>query len=349
MSAPPEETIAARLSPALRLELSEADALPEIAVVFGPTPELLEAYALDERVGVIAVVAEPGARLAALEAGALEAVDPTLPEAEARARVQTAVARFRSRLRLERSREELQQVAVAMERNLRLAAQMQRSFLPRVLPDLRGARFATAYLPREFVSGDSYDVRTVGPSEVALCTLDSVGHDVRAALVTVLLRAALRPREGERLLEPHEVVGRVNRALLDANLEDAPTAAMLYAVVDVASGRARLANAGHPLPLVLRADGSSERVGGSGLLLGIDPEPYETVELVLAPGEALVLFTDGVDPDYDARRFREQLRLHADLDLEDQLAGALGATIVLDAEGRPEDDITVVACRILGG
>jgi len=340
------------LPPALRLDLEEAAAHPEIVVVTDPSPDLLEAYGLEEGLGVIAVVSGGAkARVAALEAGALEVLDPAQPEAELRARLEMAVARFRSRLHLEKVRDELDKQAVAMERNLRLAARLQRSLLPQVLPDGVGLGFATAYLPQEFVSGDSYDVRALGPRHVVLYTADSVGHGVKAALLTVLLRTVLAPAGADGAPRPpHEVLNELNGYLLDARLEESPTAAFCYALFDTETRLVRLANAGHPLPLLIRREGedvTTIHVGGSGLLLGVDPMPYETHELQLRPGDRVVFFTDGADPEYDGA-FAEQLRLHAGLSLEDQLAGALGAVIALDQEGRPEDDVTAVAIEVVG-
>ena len=332
------------LPPALGEDLHEANALPEIAVLCDPTPEVLEAYGYEEGLGVIALVSTgPAARALALELGALEVIDPLQAEVESRLRVKSAVARFRSRLKLERTRDELHREIEAQERNLRLAARLQHSLLPPTLPELEGVRFSTAYLPQEFVSGDSYEVRQLGPHLVALYTLDSVGHGVRAALLTVLLRSltefadsAGEPRD------PHEVVDSLNRALLDAKLEESPTAAFCYGLIDTQRRTIRLANAGHPLPIRLAPDGTWSRLGRSGLLLGVDPECYQTVEEAFSPGDRVFFFTDGADPDYtDA--FCDRLAEHVGLELELQVGGALGSVIVLDDEGRPEDDVTVVA------
>ena len=72
---------------------------------------------------------------------------------------------------------------------------------------------------------------------------------------------------------------------------------------------------------------------------------YRTTEVTLEPGDRVFLFTDGVGPDL-GERFVEQLQAHRDLDLDDQVAGALGVVVGLDAEGRPEDDVTVLAFEV---
>jgi serine phosphatase RsbU (regulator of sigma subunit) len=332
------------LPSALREDLYEADALPEIAVLFDPPEELLEAYGLEPSVGVIAIVSGGAdARRDALLAGALEVFSPDVDEGEAQARLGAAVERFRSRLDLERHRERLAQQNAATERNLRLAARLQRSFLPRELPALAEVSFSTAYLPQEFVSGDSYEVRQLDARHVAIYTLDAVGHGVRAALLTVLLRANFRPLDAEgRPRSPAFVLHELNRALLDAQLNESPTAACCYAVLNVEEGSMRMASAGHPLPVALHPEGTRRELGDSGLLLGIQEVDYQDAELQLSPGERVFFFTDGAEPGYDDS-FAHQLSLHRDLVLEDQVGGALGAVIRLDEDGRPEDDITVVA------
>ncbi len=333
--------------PELRLDLEEADALPEVVVLVEPTADVLEAYTLEEKIGVIAVIAgPPEARAAALAAGVLEAVDPAHP-AEARARIVMAVARFRSRLRLEAARDVLDAQTAALERDLRLAAKLQKSLLP-PHPEVPGVRIATAYLPREFVSGDTYDVRYVDADHLVLYTLDAVGHGVRAALLTMLLRDALRPLDGQRLRDPAEVVADLDRAVRGADLQEGVTAACCYAILEVKTGRLRVANAGHPLPVRLaRAGGPAQPLGDTGLLLGVQANGYPTAEVALVPGDRVVLFTDGADVNYDGS-FQAQLERHRDLELMDQVGGALGAAVRLDDEGRPEDDVTVLAVEWLG-
>ena len=86
-------------------------------------------------------------------------------------------------------------------------------------------------------------------------------------------------------------------------------------------------------------------LAATGLLLGVDPEGYASVDVQLEPGDRVFFFTDGADPGYDDG-FATQLILHKGLDLEDQVGGALGGVIKLDGEGRPEDDVTAVAFEI---
>lgn len=342
MLPPPEPPFPAPL----REVLEAARQSHDVQVLTDPSPEVLEAYALDGRVGVIALVTGgPERRAAALLAGALEVLDPGLPPVEARARVETAVARFRSRLHMEQAREALDEQVASREIDLRLGAQLQRSLLPERLPTPPGWELAVALLPREFVCGDMYEARLLGPDHLLVWTLDAVGHGVCSALLGVLLRTALAPQDARgRPRPPGEVLHELDRRICDARLGGTPTAAFCYVLIELSTGRLQLANAGHPLPLRMHPDGALEPLGDSGLLLGVDPSPRETFHAELAPGERLFLFTDGIGTDL-GERFQGQLVRHGDLSLMDQIGGAMGATVTLDAEGAPEDDVTVLGVR----
>lgn len=334
----------------LREALAEANAAADVQVLVDPSPEVLEAYALEGKVGVVALVTGgPERRAAALLAGALEVLDPALPEVEARARVEAAVARFRSRLHMEQAREALDAQVESREIDLRLAAQLQRSLLPERLPNPPGWELAVALLPREFVCGDMYEARLLGPDHLLVWTLDAVGHGVCSALLGVLLRTALAPLDpAGRPRPPGEVLSELDRRLCDARLGGSPTAAFCYVLLELSSGRVWLANAGHPIPWRQRPPGAGgpelEPLGDSGLLLGVDPAPRPTLETRLEAGERLFLFTDGIGADL-GQRFGRELSVHRDLGLMDQIGGALGASVQLDAEGAPEDDVTVLGVR----
>ena len=337
----------AQLPQRVRDALDEADTLKEVVVLYEPSSTILEAYGLDDQVGVIAVIPDAAARVEALRVGALDALDPTLPEDELLARLEASVERFRSRLRLEAARDALDRHYQELENDLRLAARLQRSFLP-PLPQLEKVRFFCAYLPREFVSGDTYDVRPLGTHHLSLYSMDCVGHGVRAALLTVLLRSVLKPLspEGEPR-EPHLVLSDLDAVIREAQLDETPTSAFCYGLLDQRTQTLAIANAGHPLPVRIRADGTSEHLGTSGLLLGVIEDEYETTRVQLEPGDRVFFFSDGVDTDYN-EQFLRQLEAHAGLglSLEDHVGGALGAVVTLDDEGRPEDDVTVLALEV---
>jgi serine phosphatase RsbU (regulator of sigma subunit) len=337
-------------SPSLLKIVAEATAIPEVIVLHDPSPEELEACALDGRLAVLAIVpGRPEARAAALRAGALEALDPDLPEVEIRARVETAIARFRAKKTHEDARTTLDKQATQLRRDLLLASRLQRSFLPRQLPVLEGYEFAAAYYPRDLVSGDTYDVRFLDGDHLGIYTADAMGHGIRGALVSTALRSRYRPvvHEGEKVAirPPHVVLAELDQSLRDADLAESPTAAMCYGVLDLPGRKLAVANAGHPLPVRLRVSGETDLIGKSCLLLGVVPEEYVTVEVDLAPGDRVFFATDGCEPDYGGRLVAE-LVARRGLSLDDQVHGALGAVLVLDAEGQREDDCTLLAFEV---
>jgi serine phosphatase RsbU (regulator of sigma subunit) len=336
--------------PALLKIVAEATALPEVVVLDDPTPEALEACTMDKKLAVVAIVsAGPAARAAALKAGAIEAIDPDLPEVEARARIETAIARFRTRIAHEDERSEIDRQESLLRRDLLLAARLQKSWLPHELPKVEGYRFAAAYLPRDLVSGDAYDARLLDPTRVGFYTLDAMGHGIGSALLAVSLRAAFRPiDETGRVRAPHEVLSDLDTKLREADLADSPTAAFCYAVLDAPARRLAVSNAGHPLPVRLRKDGSFDHIGTTCLLLGVVAEDYVTVEVELAPGDRVFFHSDGAEPSYD-KRFLDELGSRRDQTLEEQLCGALAAVLPVDGSGLREDDATVVALEVLGG
>ena len=236
-----------------------------------------------------------------------------------------------------------------------MARTLQRSLLPAELPDIPGVEIAARYLAAgdgNEVGGDFYDCFSTGAGDWALVIGDVCGKGAEAAALTALARytvraAALhtrRPARGARRAQPGAAARPARLPLLHGAVRVAHPACGPRVGV---RGRGR-----PPAAAVLRADGSVETVGSPGTLLGIvdAPElPEEAVEL--APGDALVLYTDGVT---EADRSATPGRLAA------FLAGCAGADASAIAEaverealetqgGQPRDDVAVVAVRVRGG
>ncbi len=178
------------------------------------------------------------------------------------------------------------------EQELEVAKLIQQNFLPKVLPDLPGWQVSAYYRPAREVGGDFYDVIPLPDGQVGFVVGDVTDKGVPAALVMAATRSVLRA-SAQRLVEPGEVLERVNEHLCP----DMPAkmfVTCLYGVLEPATGRFRFANAGHDLPYVKTADGSVElRARGMplGLMTGMR---YEVNETVLAPGDTVLLHSDGV-------------------------------------------------------
>ncbi|MFF8834452.1 SpoIIE family protein phosphatase [Streptomyces sp. NPDC015130] len=192
-----------------------------------------------------------------------------------------------------------------------MAVTLQRSLLPRVLPDQSAVEVAYRYLPAKAgVGGDWFDVIPLPGARVALVVGDVVGHGLHAAATMGRLRTAvhnfstLDVPPDELLGHLDELTGRIDHRESEGpdaegrrREEGITGATCLYAIYDPASGRCAVASAGHPGPALVGPDGKvefPELAPGLPLGLGLGDAPFETTELVLPEGSKLVLFTDGL-------------------------------------------------------
>jgi PAS domain S-box-containing protein len=180
----------------------------------------------------------------------------------------------------------------------RVADVLQRSLLPPHLPEIPGVELGAAYRAGSegsVVGGDFYDVFALGGGRWGIAIGDVRGKGPDAASLTALVRYAIRTA-AVREASPSAVLAVVNEALLrDTPEEDFCTA--IYATLDVGSGAPvlELTVGGHPLPLLACAEGGVTTAGRAGTLLGAvaSPELHDH-EITLAPGDLLLLYTDGV-------------------------------------------------------
>jgi serine phosphatase RsbU (regulator of sigma subunit)/anti-sigma regulatory factor (Ser/Thr protein kinase) len=235
------------------------------------------------------------------------------------------------------------------EQELEVARLIQQNFLPKQLPELAGWQVAAYYRPAREVGGDFYDVIPLPGGKVGFVIGDVTDKGVPAALVMAATRSVLRA-SAQRLVDPGEVLERVNEHLCP----DMPAkmfVTCLYGVLDPASGHFRFANAGHDLPYVKTAEGSVE-LRARGMPLGLMPGmPYEEKEMVLAPGDSLLLHSDGVVEAHDPQgamfgfpRLKEAVAQYpGGGELIDRVLADLQAHTGPHAE--QEDDITMVTLQ----
>lgn len=187
---------------------------------------------------------------------------------------------------------------------LELAACVQREFLPKSLPTVGSIDFQVLFRPAGYVSGDIYDVQRLDEEHVGFFLADAVGHGVPAALMTMVLSRSLTMKEstgaGYRILEPSEVLARLNREMVERHDESPRFATAVYGVVNTRTREVRLAGAGHPPPLLIEGD-RIERVETQGGLLGVFSEDcYDQSSFTLSPEQALVLYSDGFETAFPA-------------------------------------------------
>jgi len=235
-----------------------------------------------------------------------------------------------------------------------IARTLQESLLPIELPDIPGVEAAARFRPTgegNEVGGDFYDMFETGNRGWTVVMGDVCGKGPDAAAVTALARYTLRAAAMRERL-PSRSLAVLNEALLRQR-SDRRFCTVAYAYIEKLDRGARVGVAcgGHPLPLVLRTDGSVETVGVPGTLLGVVPDPdLEDRAFTLEPGEALVFYTDGViesrgDSHIDERRLAELVSTCAGAGA-DAIAAKVEDAAVLSQDGHPRDDIAVLVLRV---
>ncbi|MFI0903208.1 SpoIIE family protein phosphatase [Streptomyces sioyaensis] len=240
-----------------------------------------------------------------------------------------------------------------------MAVTLQRSLLPRALPEQNAVEAAYRYLPAQAgrgglggVGGDWFDIIPLPGARVALVVGDVVGHGLHAAATMGRLRTAVH-NFANLDLPPDEILWHldelVTRIDQDEGAEGSVTGATcLYAIYDPASGSCTMARAGHVQPMLLRPDGTAEIADvPGGPPLGLGGLPFETWQQQLPEASRLVLFTDGLVEDRD-RDLDEGMALlsrtlsdHPGRTPEETCEAALSALL----PERPSDDIALLVAR----
>ncbi|MDQ1663793.1 MAG: hypothetical protein QOJ68_3773 [Blastococcus sp.] len=242
--------------------------------------------------------------------------------------------------------------------HVRVSQTLQAALLPRALPQVRQIDFAAEYLPASTgadVGGDFYDVVAVGPERWLVTIGDVCGKGARAAARTGLVRDVLRAlvREGRPLVRAIEMLNDVMVQAADPQQFCTLAALMLSRATH--EGRAaltvELVLAGHAQPVLVRADGTTELIGKFGTALGL----VETVDLhctqhLLAAGEALLLYTDGITEcrrgpeQFDDNRLLEAAAAASGLSAR-RLVATVREAVQRFARGVCSDDIALLAVR----
>lgn len=243
------------------------------------------------------------------------------------------------------------------DEEMRLAARLQRDFLPRRLPEVGAARFSVLYRPLGWVSGDIYDVARLDETHVGFYVADAVGHGMPAALLTMFIKRSLQTKRivgnTYEIVPPDVSLQQLNASICEQNLSSCQFCTATYGVLDTASLRLTYARAGHPEPILTHADGEMTTLAAPGSLLGVFPdERYTSATVDLAPGDRLVLYTDGledalIDAAGQGPSLTERLAELHGLPREEML---LQLTAWIDenpGSARAEDDVTVVVLDVV--
>ena len=252
---------------------------------------------------------------------------------------------------------------------LKMARELQLAMLPHEFPCVprhkpRGEsdlEFFSLFFPAGAVSGDFFDVIPLSDTTVGLFICDVMGHDVRAALVTAMMRALVADLSGTTT-DPGELLAQINREVAGVFKQTGSTmyATAFYLIADVARAELRYASAAHPEPILLRRQrGTAEWLGnGSGQkkgpALGLFAEgQFPSYQCPMEVGDLIALFTDGLieaegadHESFSHERLLAAVRQRAKLPTNELFAGLLDEIKHFSASSEFEDDVCVVGVEV---
>ncbi len=269
---------------------------------------------------------------------------------------QVALGRQRREAERHAREDELRRIEIAeklrwQEREIEEALRIQQGLLPAEIPQAAGYQIAATWRPARVVGGDYYDVLKFDEQKLAFCIADVAGKGLPAALLMSNLQATVRGLASSALA-PEALCAQINE-LMCRNIADGRFITFFFAVLDRPSKRLRYCNAGHPAPVVIRREAGAERLRDGGGVLGIFPaDQFTGGETYLAPGDRLVLFTDGVVEahDSDGNEFGEAGLLRSPSVDGDQSAKKLLMDVMNGVDkfssGELEDDATLLIVSV---
>ncbi|MGC2109676.1 MAG: SpoIIE family protein phosphatase [Candidatus Korobacteraceae bacterium] len=247
---------------------------------------------------------------------------------------------------------------------MEFARQVQARLFPQKLPSMKTLEYTADCIPARTVGGDYYDFLELRPGRLALVLADIAGKGVSGALLMANLQANLRSQYAMAVDELPLLLASVNRLFYEST-DDASYATLFFADYDDISRKVRYANCGHLPPLLLRARESSrdqfsqtpklEWLRATSTVMGLFEDWHcEIAEVQLAPGDTLVLYTDGITEatnldgeEFGESRLLDTLESHSHQPLGRLLQSVVGAVQQFGGDSEQQDDITLVIARSL--
>lgn len=194
-----------------------------------------------------------------------------------------------------RQNEELTQISERLTLEMRQVQAIQESLLPQHLPDFPGLEFASHYLPTAEASGDYYDFLDLSSNHVGILVADVSGHGAASAVVMAIMRVLAQANLNQLLLAGGAL--SVLNSLMTRFVPGEQFVTAVYSIYNRLTGSLSYATAGHPPPILIRAADKSVSLLPTKPKFPLrlfEPVEYETLEVRLEPGDAVIFYTDGL-------------------------------------------------------
>lgn len=259
---------------------------------------------------------------------------------------------------IERQKLEMEKKQSQLDQDLVAAAEIQKSLLPNLLPNIENLDISWRFEPCEQIGGDIFNIHPLDKNQIGLYMADVCGHGVPAALISVAVSQFFQTRynlitDDSKILSPEFILNNLDKAFPFDRFES--FFSVIYMNIDHSRGRLQYSCAGHPAPILMRTDGHLEFLDHHGPIIGSGSEiSFGRREKQLHPGDTVLLYTDGLlESHNDEEVFYGKERLH---DLIRQNRNTTAQELVdtlyddirsYEKASMPVDDISIMAVRYL--
>jgi PAS domain S-box-containing protein len=275
-------------------------------------------------------------------------------------------ARRRAEEALRTSNAKLEQANNVIRRDLQLAAEIQKSFLPARSPSFPGAEVAWELLSCDELAGDTLNVANLDSRHIVFYVLDVSGHGVQAALLSVTLNRWLSARTThlntsddsdnqkiEYVLSPVEVLERLNKQFpFDPKIGQYFT--INYGILNIETNEYRFVCAGHPSPIYIPKGGSPVLIQSNNFPIGVVPEPgFSENKVIMKPGDRMILYSDGVidamnasEEPFGEKRFLDELSKTAVSSFKESIPAIVNRLRRWSGNESFQDDVSILGFEV---